>query len=39
MKTTHPKRGQALIIVALALAGLAGMVGLVVDLGFVLLIY
>jgi hypothetical protein len=33
MNTKHVNRGQALIIVALALAGLAGIVGLVVDGG------
>lgn len=37
MKKSHPMRGQALIVVALALAGLAGIVGLVVDGGNVFL--
>jgi Flp pilus assembly protein TadG len=37
MKTIHPQRGQALVVIALALVGLAGMAGLVVDGGNVFL--
>lgn len=37
MKRTSPARGQALVIIALALVGLAGMAGLVVDGGNVFL--
>lgn len=33
MKTTSPARGQALVLIALALVGLAGIAGLVVDGG------